>query len=147
MALKLKFRTLFPALVSVTSPLVLIKDGLSYAFSLDINALVSTIGSNFVSHRIQRTVTAAGAVTAASTDDIIVLNKAVGEATTVNVDFSSRTRPLTIVDGKGDAATNNITIVPTTGQSIYAVTNGTAVIDGNGGSVTLTPLASGAGAF
>lgn len=147
MALKLKFRTLFPALVLVESPLLLVKNGLSYAFSLDINALVANLGSSFVAPRAQRTVTAAGAIKAVSSDDIIIVNKSVGEATTVNINFSSRTRPITIVDGKGDAATNNITIVPAAGQSIFAVTNGTAVIDGNGGSVTLTPLSGGTGGF
>lgn len=39
MALKLKIRTLFPALVSVLSPLTLVKNGLSYVFGLDFNAL------------------------------------------------------------------------------------------------------------
>jgi hypothetical protein len=145
--LKLKFRTKFPALVQVVSPLTLVKEGLSYTFGIDINALVASIGAAFVAPRAQRIITVAGAITAQSTDDIIVVKKSVGAATTVNVDWSTRTRPLTVVDGKGDAATNNISIVPASGQTIYAVTNGTALIDGNGGSVTLTPLVDGTGAF
>lgn len=35
MGFKLKFRTLFPALVQVASPLTLVKDGLSYTFGVD----------------------------------------------------------------------------------------------------------------
>ena len=42
MGFKLKTRTIFPALVSVLSPLVLVKNGLSYVFSLDANALFTT---------------------------------------------------------------------------------------------------------
>lgn len=97
--------------------------------------------------KIQRTVTAAGAVTALSNDDIIIINKTVGAATTVNVDWSARTKPLTVVDGKGDANTNPITIVPSAGQTQYGIVNYQIILDGNGGSVTLTPLASGTGAF
>lgn len=43
MALKVKFRTQFPALVSAASPLTLIKNGLSYVFGLDITALRTTL--------------------------------------------------------------------------------------------------------
>ena len=39
MALKLKVRTQFPALVQVQSPLLLSKVGISYTFSLDIAAI------------------------------------------------------------------------------------------------------------
>lgn len=95
----------------------------------------------------QREVTAAGAITADPEDDVIVVNKTVGEATTVNVDWSTRTKPLTVVDGKGDAATNNISIVPATGQTQYAIVDYVVTIDGNGGLVKLTPRTDGTGAF
>jgi hypothetical protein len=97
--------------------------------------------------KMQRTVTAAGAVTALSSDDIIIINKTVGAATTVNVDWSTRTRPLTIVDGKSDSNANPITIVPSAGQTQYGIADYQVILDGNGGSVTLTPLANGTGAF
>jgi hypothetical protein len=101
------------------------------------------------SYRTQRTVTAAGGVTVDADDaDIIIINKTVGAATAVTLPLAaSRTKPVMIVDGKGDANTNNITISPQTGESIYAITNGTAIIDGNGGSVILTPKADGTGWF
>lgn len=43
MALKVKFRTKFPALVSALSPITLLKNGFSFAFGLDINALRTTL--------------------------------------------------------------------------------------------------------
>ena len=102
-----------------------------------------------VTDRTQREVTDAGDVTIASDDaDIVIINKTVGDATAVTLPSAvSRTKPVMIVDGKGDAATNNITISPDTGETIYAVTDGTALIDGNGGAVTLTPKRDGTGWF
>lgn len=147
MSFKLRIRTQFPAVVTVLSPILLVKTGLAYAFSIDINALIASIAPSFIAPRVQRVVTAAGSITAFSTDDIIIVKKTVGAATTVNVNWAARNRPLTIVDGLGDANTNNITIIPTTGQTQYAIANNSVIIDGNGGSVTLTPLADGTGAF
>ena len=95
----------------------------------------------------QRLVTAAGAVTVAAADaDIIVVKKTVGAATTVNLPSAGdRSRPVKIVDGKGDALTNNITVVPASGESIAGTVDYNWIIDSNGGSVRLTPLADGSG--
>ncbi len=98
-------------------------------------------------YRVRRTVTAPGPITVTASDEIIIVKKTVGAPTIVNVDWSAQTKPLTIVDGKGDAATNNITIVPASGQTQFASVNYQVVIDGNGGQVTLTPLEDGTGAF
>lgn len=70
-----------------------------------------------VSVRISpRVVTAAGAVTIVASDDLVVINKTVGAATTVNLPSSPTAGDkYTIKDGKGDAATNNITIFPASG--------------------------------
>lgn len=114
--------------------------GIGTASESDVAAIVSGV-------RAQRTVTAAGDVTALPTDDIIIIKKSVGAATNVNVDWSARDRALTVVDGKGDASTNNIKIVPASGQTQYGVADYQAVIDGNGGSLTLQPLEDGSGAF
>lgn len=116
------------------------------------NCIVDFSGNRFKkvateTTRTQRIITAAGAITASPDDDIIIVRKTVGAATTVNVDWSLQNKPLTIVDGKGDANTNNITIVPTAGQTQYGIVDYQVVIDGNGGQVTLTPLAGGTGAF
>ena len=67
--------------------------------------------------RFVRVVTAAGAVTVATSDDIVVINKSSGAATTVNLPSSPTTgQTFVIMDGKGDAATNNITIAPASGN-------------------------------
>jgi hypothetical protein len=110
--------------------------------AIGLNAEGDAVGS-----RVKRTVTVAGAVTADPEDEIIIINKTSGEATVVNVDWSARTTALTIVDGKGDAATNNITIVPETGQTQYAVVDYVVTIDQDGDSVTLSPLPDGTGGF
>lgn len=47
MTLKVKFRTQFPAAVLVQSPMVLSKDGLTYTFSIDNNALQTTFSNLF----------------------------------------------------------------------------------------------------
>lgn len=63
----------------------------------------------------RRVVTAAGAITVASTDDIIFVKKTVGEATTVNINVALTAKTFWIKDAKGDAAVNNITISPSSG--------------------------------
>jgi hypothetical protein len=82
-----------------------------------------------------RVVTAAGAVTVATTDDIVVINKTSGAATAANLPSTPKTGTRFIIkDGKGDAATNNITITPAAGNIDGA---GTSVINTNYGSTTL----------
>ena len=83
-----------------------------------------------------RVVTAAGAVTVVTADNIIVINKTVGEATAVNLPPAPNTwDTVTIKDGKGDAATNNITITPNAGNIDGSAT---FVIGINYGSAKLT---------
>lgn len=48
MALKLKFRSIFPALVTASSPLTLVKTGLAYAFGFDVDALRATLDADYV---------------------------------------------------------------------------------------------------
>ena len=63
-----------------------------------------------------RVVTASGAVTVAVTDYLIVVNKTVAAATTVNLYATPGVgSSLIIKDGKGDANVNNITITPAAG--------------------------------
>lgn len=103
--------------------------------------------SDSITQRTQREVIAAGVVTIDAEDaDDILINKTVGAATTVNLPLSaSRTKPVKIIDGKGDASTNNITIVPQTGEKIYGTVDYQPIIRGNGGSLQLTPKADGTG--
>ncbi|WP_315804029.1 hypothetical protein [Bradyrhizobium sp. SZCCHNS3002] len=104
--------------------------------------------SDTIASRTQRVVTAAGAVTvdAADADDIII-KKTVGEATSVTMPSALLTpkKPKKIIDGKGDANTNNIVISVASGDTLMSVLNGSYTIDGNGGMVELTPLPDGSG--
>jgi hypothetical protein len=64
-----------------------------------------------------RVVTAAGAVTITASDDIVSINKGTGAATVANLPSSPVTGQTFVVhDGKGDSATNNITITPAAGN-------------------------------
>lgn len=64
-----------------------------------------------------RVVTTAGAVTIVLSDSIVIVNKTVGAATITNLPPEPATGvQYTIKDGKGDAATNNITLTPAAGN-------------------------------
>lgn len=117
-----------------------------------INCIRDSEGNGFFRTTIlttetQRLVTASGAVTIDADDaDIIVIKKTVGAATTVTLpNAADRIKPVKIVDGKGDALTNNVTVVPQSGESIAGTVDYHWIIDSNGGSVRLTPLAAGDG--
>lgn len=99
---------------------------------------------------VQRKVTAAGDVTVTNDDaDVIVIAKTVGAATAVVLpDPATARKPFRIVDGKYDAATNNITITSAGSSSPSTATimgGASYIIDSNGASITLTPLADGTG--
>lgn len=101
--------------------------------------------------KVTKILTGAGAFTspyaALPGDDVLIVKQAAGAPFTITVDWSLRAKPLRIVDGKGDALANNITITPAAGQTQLAIVNYSYVIDGNGGSVNLTPLPDGTGAY
>lgn len=66
--------------------------------------------------RFTRVVTAAGNVAVTTADDLVIVNKTSGANTTVTLPASPLTNDYyTIKDGKGDAYTNPITIVPSSG--------------------------------
>lgn len=93
------------------------------------------------------TLTAPGPYAARPFDDVIFVKQTIGAPLTVNVDWSVRTKPLTIVDAKGDALNNNISITPALGQTQMALLNYTYIIDSNGASITLRPLPDGSGGY
>lgn len=71
-----------------------------------------------------RVVTAAGAVTVALSDYLVVVNKSVGAATIVNLPATPvKGTQFRIKDGKGDANSNNITVTPAAGTIDGASTN------------------------
>lgn len=70
-----------------------------------------------------RVVTASGAITITIADEVVIVNKSVGAATTVNLMSSPTTgTEITIKDGKGDANSNNITVTPAAGTIDGAAT-------------------------
>jgi len=105
------------------------------------------IGAVVNAGKVVKVLTAPGPYAALPTDDVLIVKQIVGAAFQVTVDWSQRARPLRIVDGKGDAAVNNITITPKAGQTQLAVVNYSYVINQNGGSIILTPLPDGTGAY
>uniref|UniRef100_UPI0030D6DD80 hypothetical protein n=1 Tax=Pseudomonas proteolytica TaxID=219574 RepID=UPI0030D6DD80 len=80
-------------------------------------------------------------------DDVLIVKQTVGAAFNIAVDWSARNKPLTVVDGKGDANVNNISITPAAGQTQMAIADYVYKIDGPGGNITLTPLPDGTGAY
>lgn len=86
----------------------------------DFNGILTT-GSGRV--RALRVVIAAGAITGATTDDVVVVNKTSGAATAYNAFGSPATGVcVQIKDGKGDAASNPITFTPAAGNVDGAAT-------------------------
>lgn len=78
-------------------------------------AAIAGLGGGLAPRALRR-VTGAGAVTVLKTDGIIVIAKTVGGATAVVLPSSPVAGEYhTIKDGKGDAATNPITITPAAG--------------------------------
>ncbi len=111
----------------------------------------TTIGGNIVATNVQEAlqdldgavqstkgtldiITAAGAVTVGTLEAGVAINKTVGAATTVNLPPASARNGLAVIvkDMKGDAASNNITVVP----------NGADTIDGHANDVIAINLAS-----
>jgi hypothetical protein len=144
MALKLKFRTAFPALVSVISPLTLVKAGLAYTFGFDINALRTSLDAIYAPLTTNyTTVTGTGTYPVAVTDNIILINKTVPAANSVQLPAASSRGgfPITIKDLKGDAATNNITVLPNGAETIDGLLS--VVINSNYGSYKFYPAQNG----
>lgn len=81
-----------------------------------------------------RVVIAAGAVTVTSADIIVIVNKTSGAATVVNLPAGVLNTVFIIKDGKGDAASNNITLTPAAGNIDGAATY---VMNTNYGSTTI----------
>lgn len=94
---------------------------------------------------VKQLVAAASPYAAIPSDDVLLIENV---PFTVTVDWSQRLKPLQVVDGSGAASVANpITITPKAGQSQMATVNFSYLIDGAGGSIILTPLPNGTGAY
>lgn len=89
-------------------------------------AVTTTLNGQYAGGRNDtktRVITAAGAVYVGIADDTVGINKTVGAATTVNLPKATGTgKRYTIVDVKGDANANNITLTPPSGTINGAAT-------------------------
>jgi hypothetical protein len=85
-------------------------------------------------------ITAGATYSAGINDKLIAVNKTVGSATTITLPLSSvKVGPVRIVDFKGDAGTNNITVNVSGSDKL----NGNLAswkIAGDGASILLTPI-------
>lgn len=140
MALKLKFRTQFPALVTAASPLTLEKTGLEYDFGLDIDLLRASLDPIYALSGTYQIITAAGNVTVAITDVLIILNKTVSQVTAVNLPPSAtKLGKVKIVDWKGDSGSFTIT-VNNSGSEKFNGAQASWIISGNGASNVFDPI-------
>lgn len=104
-----------------------------------INELDGTI-SAFAGAAAIRRVTDAGDIDVTNDDGVVIVAKAVGAATQVNLDPAATfNHPIQVVDGKLDAAVNNITIVPDAVDVNGLDGLATLTINTNGGGFRLIP--------
>jgi hypothetical protein len=93
----------------------------------------------------EQDIVAGTTVNVAVTDAMIKINKTVGSPTTVILPVSSaKFGPVKIVDWKGDASTNNITVQVSASDKFNAGAT-SWVIDSDGASLVFTPLQDGSG--
>lgn len=168
MALKLRLLTKFPALVQAATGLAVERFGRIYTFMLNwmTIAVVDSIPdptSRFVvvvsgteddqlyeriavddfiastAGNVQE-ITAGGTQTIEETAAVVLVNQTVGAAITLTLPFSAaKVGPVKVVDMKGDAGTNNITVVPSGSEAFQAgITSWT--IGGNGASAAFSPI-------
>jgi hypothetical protein len=140
MALKLKFRPLFPALVQVQSPIVLVKAGSVYTFSLDATALEGTLGGIY--QPVDVTLTALAAIS--STAGLLVQTAA---DTFTQRTLTGTANEVTVTNGDGVAGAPTFSL-PTaltfTGKTVTggifsgAVSYNKVVITAPATSATLT---------
>lgn len=105
----------------------------------------TTIASVLSAAQTTQIITAGATVTVTASDGLIIINKTIGSATTVNMPISAtKIGKCKIVDWKGDASTNNITI-NASGSEKFNGNSATWTIAGDGGSVVLDPISTGIG--
>ena len=142
MALKFRLLTKFPALVTAMTGLLVERSGRTYNFLMDwlsiaevdsvadltTRYLIMVSGTDSSDHLYERislqdfldvtqgfvqVITDPGPADISPTATTVIVNQASGAAITLNLPPSSdKIGPVKIVDFKGDAGTNNITVVP-----------------------------------
>lgn len=161
MALKLKIRTQFPAVVTASSPIIITKTGLAYAFSFDDSAALSgaalnadniTLGSQTGTGALVRatspalvtpSITGPLAVTSASANALTVgLNGATNPVLQIDASIGGQAAGLRIIGGAtgGGAALSVIDSGSNSPLSLNAKGTGVIAIGNvSTGAVTITP--------
>jgi hypothetical protein len=122
---------------TMTGPIVLSGDPTTALQATTKEYVDHAVATGFVP--TQQIITAPGNVTVAATDGLIVINKTAGQPTTVTLPpAATKIGDVKIVDWKGDANANNITIVPSGSDLISGMAQW--VIAGGHGSVVLDPV-------
>lgn len=169
MALKLRLMTKFPALVQAAVGLAVQRAGRTYTFLMDWLSVgvvegipdltsryllvVSGTGtadqlyerialSTFLSGGGAQVITSGGTQNIAANATLVIVDQTVGAAITLNLPpAATKIGAVKIVDWKGDAGTNNITVVPDGSETF----NGGAtswVIGADGGSAVFHPYST-----
>lgn len=166
--IKGKMDVRFPARVEVTDFLTVKKVNGTYTFGDDYSILGTlntfdpssfiiavqslangsfsalTIGNLLGSAYTEQDITS-GDVTVQNADGLIKINKTIGAATSVTLPLASlKVGPVKVVDWKGDAGTNNITII-CSGSDKFNGNLSSWKIAADGGSIVFTPLKDGTG--
>lgn len=145
MGFKLKTRTMFPADVSVQTPILLTKLGISYDFSIDMNALsenVAGIANTFTANQLfsgtfgYGGTGTGGAVTQLTTKSTgVALNKACGAITMNNANLAAGTIVSFVMTNTLIAATDVLVLNHISGGNVGSYTlnaqcsSGSAIIN------------------
>jgi hypothetical protein len=138
--IKGKMDVRFPARVVATSPVLLDNTGGVFTFSLDMNALIAALGAVFQPiENIDQEITAGATANVNVNSNTVRVNKTVGGAITITLPpANTKISAVLIADWKGDAGTNNITILPTGTEKIQGLSSW--IIAADNGSVFLRPI-------
>lgn len=105
----------------------------------------TTLASILSASQTVQIITSGSTVNVAASDGLIIINKTVGSATAVNMPASAtKIGKCKIVDWKGDAGTNNITI-NANGTEKFNGNSATWTIAADGASLVLDPISTGIG--
>jgi hypothetical protein len=158
----------FPSNVAVESFLTLVKANGTYTFGVDYTligeapisdpttAMVVVLDESAGTYKLQslsallastakivQEVTSAGPVDVLPNAGIVKVNQTVGAAITLNMPLAAvKTCPVKIVDWKGDAGTNNVTVA-LSGSDKFQGNLTSWVLSADGASVVLDPISGG----
>jgi hypothetical protein len=138
--IKGKMDVRFPGSVTATSPILIDKTGGNFIFSIDINTLADMMVGIFQPNELfEQHITSAGPVAIAANAGIVRVDQAVGAAITLTLPLAATKKcSVLVVDWKGDAGTNNITINPSGTEKIQGQSSWKII--GDTGSIFLRPI-------